>query len=462
MTAIEERHTPLSLSTAAARTLATTTKTIPHTRATSPRWLLSQLPWVDLPAGSYRINRRLTYILGDGKLTFSTTGAHTRVIPTELTELAPLRGFADDSALTTLADAFEQRHHEPGDTITTEHAPLDALILIAHGKITRHTTGPYGDELTLTTATTGDHLGAELLTTSTATWPYTARAATPVTTLVLPATAYTRLQDSLPTLRSHITTVLSRPKPPANTKGEAAIDLTAGHDGEPRLPGTYVDYDPAPPEYDLAVAQTLLRTHTRVTDLYNAPHDQLHHQLRLTIDALRERQEQDLITDPGFGLLHNAAPQHRITTRTGPPTPHDFDELLTRRRKTKFFLAHPRAITAFARACTRTRTYPATTTLDGKPVMAWRGVPILPSDKIPITPYGTTSILALRTGEKDNGVIGLRPETLPDQHEPGLNIRFAGTSDQAITGYLVSAYHSTAVLVPDALGILDDVEIGRP
>ena len=32
---------------------------------------------------------------------------------------------------------------------------------------------------------------------------------------------------------------------------------------------------------------------------------------------------------------------------------------------------------------------------------------------------------------------------------------------RAVTSYLVSGYHSVAVLVPDALGVLDGVEIGR-
>ena len=35
-----------------------------------------------------------------------------------------------------------------------------------------------------------------------------------------------------------------------------------------------------------------------------------------------------------------------------------------------------------------------------------------------------------------------------------------GINDKAIISYLVSAYYSAAVLVPDALGILDNVEIG--
>jgi hypothetical protein len=37
-----------------------------------------------------------------------------------------------------------------------------------------------------------------------------------------------------------------------------------------------------------------------------------------------------------------------------------------------------------------------------------------------------------------------------------------GINEKAVMSYLVSAYFSAAVLVPDALGILENVEIARP
>jgi hypothetical protein len=55
-----------SLSTQAARNLATTTKTVPQMQAISSRWLLRTLPWVQVDGGVYRVNRRLTYQPGDG------------------------------------------------------------------------------------------------------------------------------------------------------------------------------------------------------------------------------------------------------------------------------------------------------------------------------------------------------------------------------------------------------------
>jgi hypothetical protein len=67
----------------------------------------------------------------------------------------------------------------------------------------------------------------------------------------------------------------------------------------------------------------------------------------------------------------------------------------------------------------------------------------------------------MRTGLDDEGVIGLHQTGIPDEVEPGLNVRFMGIDEKAIIFYLVSAYYSAAVLVPDALGVLENVEIGR-
>jgi hypothetical protein len=67
----------------------------------------------------------------------------------------------------------------------------------------------------------------------------------------------------------------------------------------------------------------------------------------------------------------------------------------------------------------------------------------------------------VRTGASDEGVIGLRQTGIPDEVQPGVNVRFMGINDRAVLSYLVSTYYSVAVLVPDALGVLENVEIGR-
>jgi hypothetical protein len=99
--------------------------------------------------------------------------------------------------------------------------------------------------------------------------------------------------------------------------------------------------------------------------------------------------------------------------------------------------------------------------MSGNMIPAWRGIPILPCNKIPISESRTSSIMLMRVGEKNQGVIGLHQAGIPDEIEPSMSVRFMGINDKAIISYLVSAYFSTAVLVPDALGILENVEIGR-
>ncbi|WP_318307622.1 family 2B encapsulin nanocompartment shell protein [Amycolatopsis solani] len=453
---------PQSLGRAAARTLATTTKSLPQMQGISTRWLLKALPFTDVTAGSYRVNRRLSYAVGDGRVTFTTTGTHVRVIPPELGELAPLRGYDDETVLTELATRFTQHHYQPGDTLVEFGSPADQVFLIAHGKITKIGTGAYGDHTTLATLADGDYFGDTTLTHTDGIWEFTAKAVTACTVLTLPRTAFDDLLTHFPTLQHHLDTYRARGTAAANDHGEAEITLASGHDGEPHLPATFVDYDAAPREYELSLAQTVLRVHSRVADLYNQPHNQIEQQLRLTVEALRERQEHELVNNTDFGLLHNADFAQRIPTRTGPPTPDDLDELLTLVWKDPaFFLAHPATIAAFGRECSQAGLYPTPVDLGGHQVPAWRGIPLLPCNKIPVSDTRTSSILLMRTGEAAQGVIGLHQTGLPDEYQPGLNVRFMGINDQAVISYLVSAYYSAAVLVPDALAVLESVELGR-
>ncbi|NEE58039.1 Crp/Fnr family transcriptional regulator, partial [Streptomyces sp. SID8455] len=85
---------------------------------------------------------------------------------------------------------------------------------------------------------------------------------------------------------------------------------------------------------------------------------------------------------------------------------------------------HPRAIAAFGRECNRRGLVPESVDIGGHHVPAWRGVPIFPSNKIPVTDARTTSIICMRTGEAEQGVIGLQQTGIPDEIEPSLSVRF--------------------------------------
>lgn len=456
----EERQQ--SLATAAARNLATTTKTPPQMQGITSRWLLRMLPWVQVAGGTYRVNRRLTYTAGRGRVSFAQTGEQVSVIPPSLTELPVLRGVEDQELLAALAGRFTRRDYEPGAVLASRGQPVAEVYLVAHGKIAAVGAGKYGDETVLGVFADGDHFGDQILSSPDSTWDYTVRASTAVTVLALPAADFAALAEQNPALREAVAGYLADAGQAQDRHGQAAIELAAGHEGEPALPGTFVDYELAPREYDLSVAQTVLQVHSRVADLYNEPMNQIEQQLKLTVEALRERQEHEMINNPDFGLLHNAAYEQRIQTHGGPPTPDDFDELLARRRDSKFFLAHPRTIAAFGRECNRRGLYPESVDVAGNRIPSWRGVPVFPCDKIPINGGHTSSVLVLRTGEDNQGVVGLHQTGIPDEFEPGLNVRFMGINEKAVINYLVSAYFSVAVLVPDALGVLENVEIARP
>jgi Phage capsid-like protein/Cyclic nucleotide-binding domain len=451
----------LSLSTAAARKLSTTTKTPPQMQGITSRWLLRVLPWVQVSGGAYRVNRRLSYAVRRGQVAFDQNGAGPRVVAPTLRELPLLRGFDDDAVLTQLAQGFTQREVGAGEVIAEEGQPADQVFLIVRGKVDRRGTGKYGEHTHLGLLADGDQFDDEALVRSDHTWGYTATAVTAVTLLVLPRQAFEALAAQSEALRAQIAAFRTQGSKPQDRHGQSLVELASGHEGEPELPGTFVDYELAPREYELAVAQTVLRVHSRVADLFNEPMNQVEHQLKLTIEELRERQEHEMVNNPDFGLLHNIAHDQRIQTHSGPPTPDDLDELLSRRRSTRFFFAHPRTIAAIGREWSRRGLYPVGAELSGHGVPAWRGVPILPCNKIPINGGHTSSIIAMRTGEDDQGVVGLHQVGIPDEYEPSLNVRFMGVSEKGIISYLVSAYFSVAVLVPDALGVLENVEISR-
>ena len=450
----------LSLGTAAARNLATTTKSEPQMQGITSRWLLRVLPWVETKGGVYRVNRRLSYAVGDGRVTFTNVGSDIQVIPAELCEIPFLRSYDDMDVLTALAGKFKQQELKAGDVIVEKGKPADQIVLIARGKVEKIKTGKYGDDEVVDVWADGDHFSFQAILESDDFWDFTAKAVTTCTVLTLKQSEFEKLVDQNETLGAHIEAYKQLPQLPQDKSGQAEIALASGHEGEPTLPGTFVDYELEPREYELSVAQTVLRIHSRVADLYNDPMNQTEQQLKLTIQALRERQEHELVNNGDFGLLNNCDLSQRIRTRTGPPTPDDFDELITRRRGAQFLLAHPRTIAAFGRECNKAGVYPPTAAMGDSVVPSWRGVPLLPCNKIPISDTLTSSVIVMRTGEDNEGVIGLRQTGLPDETEPGLSVRYMGINEKAVINYLVTTYYSAAVLVPDALGVLEDCQVG--
>jgi CRP-like cAMP-binding protein len=448
-----------SLGLDAARQLATTTKTKPQMRGITPRYLLRALPWVDAPSGVYRVNRRRSFLLGDDCISSYAEGDTYRIVPGDLREVPYLRD-VDEALLASMAEAFTEVSFAAGQVLGAEGGPSDQLWVLVQGRAEKSMTGRYGETARIEVIGDGQFFDLDSWTRSEP-LPYAVTAVTAVTALCLDRSALAEAADRDDVLRAAVDAYLAGQMPAHGI--ETPMELASGHVGEPDLPGTYVEYEDAPREYHMSLAQTVLRVHTRVSDLYSEPMDQTRAQADLTIQALRERQETMMLNHSEFGLLNNVAPGQRVQTRTGPPTPDDLDELLTRVwKQPSYFLAHPRAIAAFGRECTRRGVPPLTDNRFGSPLLTWRGIPLLPSDKVPFkgpAGVGTTEILLMRVGEADRGVVGLRPKSVQDEVEPGLAMRNMGLDRKGITSYLMTAYFNVAVLVEDALAVLRNVEV---
>ena len=253
-------------------------------------------------------------------------------------------------------------------------------------------------------------------------------------------------------------------------EGDTPLDVLCSSEKKSDIiPQGYVEYEAKPREYILNSISTIINVNTAVQDVYSSPYDQAKEQLSLAIESLRERQESQIINNDDYGLLKNVADSQRIQTRNGAPTPDDLDELITKVwKEPSFFLAHPRAIAAFERECTKRGVPPVTVSLLGGTFITWRGIPLIPTNKLlvdglkePKSQSGKTNILLLRTGEAKRGVIGLYQAGMKDEASRGLSVRYRGIDDKGVASYLLSLYCSAAILADDALAVLEDVEVGE-
>ncbi|MDR1743479.1 MAG: cyclic nucleotide-binding domain-containing protein [Dysgonamonadaceae bacterium] len=458
-----------SVTTATARQLATTTKTPPQMGSITPRLLLKLLPWVQVDSGTYRVNRtkvelkkaeRIDIEFYDGVPAFSE-GSFRRI---------PLFSHIDPSIVSRLAEKFVIREVPLGGSLIKEGKDSQIFFIVAQGQAEIYSKGPHGENLRIALLSQGEYFGeADILSDKASS--VTVKSVTDSVFFILSSTELENIIKGIPNFREEFQRAVDehlRLRATVNTHGEKHIDLLSGHEEDNIIPETYIDYEENPREYSLNTLQTVVRVHTRVSDLYNNPYNQLEEQMRLSIESVRERQEWELINNKKFGLLNSVEPGYRISTRYGAPTPDDLDELLSLVWKNpSFFLAHPRAIAAFERECTWRGVPPVTTNLFGVPVVLWRGVPIIPTDKLEIKGQyltnrgvGATEIILVRTGEKEQGVVGLHQVGIPGEISPSLSARLMGLDKFGVASYLLTKYFSLAALTDDAIAVLENVEVG--
>ena len=458
-----------SVTTSVARNLANTTKTSPKMMSITPRWLLSLLPWVQAASGTYRVNRIKVELSKAQRIGVELVGK-VASFPAESLRSVPLFSGLPELIITRLAGKFSTQAVTLGNKLIVEGVGGNKFFIIAQGQVEVLSKGAHGSDLRIALLTEGEFFG-ETDIVSDKPSEVTIRTITPCVVLTLTRKDLDAVLKELPNLQADFQRAIDEHlelRSNVNRYGERNIDLVSGFAENVEIPETFVDYSASPREYSLSAVQTVVRVHTRVSDLYNDPFNQLEEQIRLTIEGIKERQEWELINSKKFGLIHSVDPAMRISTRYGAPTPDDLDELLALVwKKPAFFLAHPKAIAAFERECTWRGVPPVTTHLFGTPVILWRGVPIVPCDKLEIKSryqsnlsFGTTSILLLRVGEADQGVVGLHQTGIPGEIMPSLSARLMGVDSLGVASYLLTTYFSCAVLTDDALGVLENVEVG--
>ena len=83
-------------------------------------------------------------------------------------------------------------------------------------------------------------------------------------------------------------------------EGETPLDVLCSQTKKSDIiPEGYVEYETEPREYQLNSISTIINVNTAVEDVYSSPYDQVQEQLSLAIESLRERQESQLINNPG-------------------------------------------------------------------------------------------------------------------------------------------------------------------
>lgn len=236
---------------------------------------------------------------------------------------------------------------------------------------------------------------------------------------------------------------------------EADPKVAGGHSEGNEIPDSFAGYDDKPQEYALSVIEASLKIHQRVMDVYNDPYDQLQEQVSTLIQVMKEQQEYHVINNPEFGLLSSVDKGMVIKSETGPPTPNDLDNLISMVwNRPAFFLAHPKTIARFGHECTSRGVCIGAVEMLGSPFHTWRGIPIVPSDKVVIDGKGNTTMMLLRVGAENQGVVGLHHAGVKNEVMPSISMRMSGIDNKSVATYILSLYHSLAVHTEEALGVL--------
>jgi len=461
-----------TVSQQSARQLTTTHKSGLIVQGKSPRHLLDMLEWVDVPGGTYRVNKVEVKVKGRGEIPVLNINGCSTVVGSAL-RAVPIFNYFNDALLDSIAKALKPKTFPRGSVISAENADKDTFYVISKGFVALSRSDDRGVPTFIRSLGVGDYFGEdELLLDQDSAFTTTAQVECEV--LMLTSSEVSQIVATDDALSQSLADAIESYKHNRrnhNLFGEKRIEMTAGASDFQPVPSTFIEYDQNPQEIALSMIQTSLKVHTRITDLYNRPFSQLETQLQVTSTYMYEQQEWELINNKQFGLLASCDASMTLQPRYGAPTPDDLDALLEKVWKNpSCFLMHPSTLAAFERECTWRGVPPVTTSLNAATFVVWRGVPIITTDKLEIvfSPDSSgvnktvrkSSVILMRIGgEDDQGVAGLRQAGIPDEVAPSLAIKRMNIDETATSNYLLTLYFSLAVHAIDALAVLENVDV---
>ena len=269
-----------SITASTARKLANTTKTAPQMGSITPRLLLKLLPWTQVESGTYRVNRTKVELKKAERIAIQYVKGQPTFTTKNLRHI-PLFQNIDQKIVADLASNFVAYEKKRGELLVKQGKDKQRFFIVASGQAEVFSIGDHNEELSIALLGSGEYFGeTDLLSAANST--VSVRAVTDATFLALETPVLIDLLKKNPKFQEQFDNAVSeslRLKATLNEHGEKHIDLVSGHNEDNVIPETYIDYEEEPTEYSLNTLQTVVRVHTRVSDLYNSPFNQLEQQL---------------------------------------------------------------------------------------------------------------------------------------------------------------------------------------
>ena len=219
-------------------------------------------------------------------------------------------------------------------------------------------------------------------------------------------------------------------------KDDSASRSTARPATSASCPQTFVDYEENPREYMLSAVTTVLDVHTRVSDLYSSPYDQIREQLRLTIETSRSARRASSSTTRSTACSTTWRPSSGSRRAAARPRPTISTSCLSRVwKEPAFFLAHPaghRGLRARVHAARRAAAHGDAVRLP-VPHLAraplWSRPTSVPK---PDRREATTASCCCASARRSRAWSGSSSRACPASRASGLSVRFMGINRKAI------------------------------